>query len=222
MKIIDVQQGSLAWLEARCGIPTASELNQLLTPAWTLRTGEMPRSYLARKLAEKWTGEPLPTWSGGAMEQGALLEEEALTWLAFEFNVTVERPGFITTDAGDFGCSPDAWLPGAGSGIEIKCPAPHTHVGWLMDGVLPKDHAAQVQGSMFATGATAWTFVSYCRRFPPMVVRVERNPEAQAAIHEAVERFSAEMSKGWARLVERNGGEPKTAAQREEEEALSF
>lgn len=217
-----MQQGSLEWLTARVGVPTASELHQLLTPKWKLRDGEMPHTYLAKKLAERWTGEPLQMWSGGAMEQGSILEDEALPWFAFEYDVTVERVGFLTTDAGDFGCSPDGWIPKDRTGVEIKCPELHTHTKWLLDGGCPSDHIAQVQGSMFVTGAESWTFVSYSRQMPKLVVNVIRDPAAMEAIEEAVAWFKSEFVEGWDRLVALNGGEPKSAAQREEEEVLSF
>lgn len=239
MKLIDVQQGSHEWLMARVGVPTASELDNLIhlaadrkkkgkVPAkalWKLRTGEMPKTFIAKKLAERWIGEPIHTWSGGAMTQGSILEDEALPWFAFEFDVTLERPGFITTDAGDFGCSPDGWIAANKSGVEIKAPEIHTHTKWLLAGVLPPEHAAQVQGSMFVTGAERWTFVSYCRRMPPLVLTVERDADAQDAIADAIKLFGESFAEGWAELVARNGGaEPSRAWVAEEliEENISF
>ena len=49
-------QGSIEWMQARAGIPTASEFDNLVTPKWEVRTGQMPKTYLARKLAEWWQG----------------------------------------------------------------------------------------------------------------------------------------------------------------------
>ena len=75
MKTHDVTQGTAEWLAVRAGIPTASELDQLISPTGRLRTGDMPNAYLCRKLAERWTGYPLQSYSGGAMEQGSILED---------------------------------------------------------------------------------------------------------------------------------------------------
>ena len=57
MKILDVVQGSEAWLRARAGIPTASEFGNLVTPLWKIRSGDMVDGYLSRKLAERWIDE---------------------------------------------------------------------------------------------------------------------------------------------------------------------
>lgn len=214
MKIIDCQQGTLEWLEARTQCATASELDNILSPTLKLRTGEMPATYLCRKLTERWLGRPIQTYSGGAMEQGSILEEEAIPWYELRHKCTVRRVGFITTDDGSFGCSPDGLMESMG--LEIKCPQEHTHVKWLLGGVCPPDHYLQVQGGMFVTGFKAWEFVSYCRNFPPLVVRVERDDEAQSAIAEAVVKFNEAMKGAWGRLVAANGAEPSAVGEPEE------
>ena len=127
MKVHDVAQRSEAWMNLRSGIPTASEFDNLVTPKGEVRKGQMPQTYLAKKLAEFWLGGPLLTFNTFDMDAGTILEEEALPWFEWEFQLKVERPGFITTDDGLVGCSPDGWIAGF-RGIEIKCPAPDTHV----------------------------------------------------------------------------------------------
>ena len=209
MKIHDVQQGTAAWLELRAGIPTASELDNLISPTGEIRTGGMPRSYVALKLAEQWTGAPIVTFSGGAMEQGTIKEDEAVPYFSLTLDVDIQRVGFCTTDDGAFGCSPDGLTPG--SGIEIKCPLPHTHCLWLLGGVCPKDHLLQVHGAMFVTGADRWTFASYCRGFPPLVVVVERCPATMKKIGEVVARVTREVAAGMHLLTSLNGGPPRRA-----------
>lgn len=217
MKIIDCHQGTLEWLEARTRCATASELDSLISPTLTLRKGETPLTYRYRKLAERWLGRPIQSYSGGAMEQGSLLEDEALPWYELRHRCSVERVGFITTDDGTFGCSPDG-LIGKALGLEFKCPQEHTHIRWLLAGKCPPEHCLQVQGGMFVTGFPEWEFVSYCRNFPPLVVRVKRDEEAQAAIAEAIAVFAGEMEADWLRLVEANGGGPYRAVVEEDEE----
>ena len=213
MKIINVVQGTAEWLEARAGIPTASELDQLLTPELKHRTGETPKTYLCRKLAEKWLGSPLQSFGGGVMEQGTILESEAIPFLEALWNVDIARPGFFTTDDGTFGCSPDGMIDDA-VGVEIKCPQPGNHVRWLINGECPPEHQLQPQGAMYVTGASRWRFVSYCRGFPPLEVWVDRDAEAMAAIDDALDMFNEAMSRGWFELVEANGGPPKRAKPR--------
>jgi hypothetical protein len=207
MITLDVKQGSPEWLQARLGIPTASEFDALVTPLWKVREGDGVESYLARKLAEKWRGEPLMSFSGGAMEQGQALEEEAIPWYEFEHGVQITRVGFATTDDGRIGCSPDGLLDGGG--IEIKCPECHTHTRYLLDGVLPKAYAAQVHGNMLVTGAAQWTFLSYCRGFPPLLLVIRRDQAAQDALRKALDTFNARLDAAYARLCEFNGGPPE-------------
>lgn len=206
MKILDVAQGSVEWMIARAGIPTASEFDALVTPEFKVRTGEMPKTYLAKKLAEAWLGGPLLGFNVFDMDQGQILEGEALPWYELEYGETVQRIGLATTDDGRIGCSPDGLLKGAG--FEVKCPRPETHIGYLLKGVLPKDYAAQVHGGMYVTGLHSWKFLSYCRRLPPLLLTVERDAEIQDALDEALSEFLAQFDAGWKRLCDINGGPP--------------
>lgn len=188
MKIYDFPQGSGPWLQARLGIPTASEFDSIITPEWKVRTGQGPTTYLYTKLCEKFMGAFADGGSSFAMGQGSILEHEAIPWYEFTEGVRVQRVGFCTTDDGRIGCSPDG-LIGEEGGIEIKCPAPVTHLRYYFEGVLPKEHAAQVHGNMFVTGRKWWKFVSYSRQFPQLVVHVERDERIQKAIGEALAQF---------------------------------
>jgi len=206
MKIHDVAQGSVEWMQMRAGIATASEFDCLVTPEFKVRTGDMPKSYLAKKLAEAWLGGPLLGFNMFDMDQGQILEGEAIPWYELEYGQEVQRVGLVTTDDGRVGCSPDGLLKG--SGLEIKCPRPETHTGYLLKGVLPKDYAAQVHGGMYVTGFHSWTFLSYRRRFPPLLLTIERDDEIQKAIGEALASFLEAFDAGWQKLCEINGGPP--------------
>jgi hypothetical protein len=210
VKIIAVEQRTQEWFQARAGIPTASELDNLVSPTWEIRKGETPKTYLARKLAERWLGYPLQSFGGsGATEQGSIKEEEAIPALEFEYDWKIQRVGFVTTDDGRVGCSPDGLL--LDGGIEVKCPEAHTHVKYLLASDLPKDYATQVQGSMFVTGAEWWKFLSYCRSMPKLLLTIERDPKAQAVLAEALAEFNANLDAKYARLCEINGGPPHRA-----------
>jgi hypothetical protein len=206
MKIHDVLQGSPKWLEARMGVCTASEMDAIVSPLGKVREGKGVESYVALKLAEKWRGCPLPSFSGGAMEQGSLRESDALPWFEMWTGIGVKRVGFITTDDGMAGCSPDGLLSDD-EGLEIKCPQPPAHVKYLLDGGLPEEYVLQVQTSIYVTGAKEWRFLSYCPGFPKLLLTIDPYPKIQASIRQAVATFSAMMDEGWKRLVELNGGE---------------
>jgi len=189
MKIHNCTQGNGEWLALRAGRVTASEFGQVVTDKFELRTGDTFRTYLHKKLAEKVLGHPLQTFQSGDMEQGEIREDEALPWFEFTFNCDVRRVGFIETDDGRAGCSPDGLLNDGG--LEIKCPQPHTHVGYLLRNELPATYRAQVHFSMFVTGAPWWKFVSYCRKFPPLLLTVRRDEKIQQAIGVALKEFYA-------------------------------
>ena len=90
MKIVDCIQGSEKWLLARAGIPTASEWDALITPEGKPRTGQGRETYLMQKVAEKVMGYPAQSYGGGAMEQGSILEGEALPWLEKAYRVDAD------------------------------------------------------------------------------------------------------------------------------------
>lgn len=201
MIIHDVKQGTDKWLWKRAGIPTASEFDNLITPNWELRKGQMPQSYLALKLAETIMKQPMLSGGGFATDQGSMLEQECIPWYEFTYDEKIERPGFITTDDGRIGCSPDG-LIGPDGGIEIKCPQPPQHVATLLAGAVPKEHLAQIHGAMFVTGRAWWRFVSYNRAFPPLVVTVQRDEEIQQKLAAALADFLATFDRALARMLE--------------------
>lgn len=210
MKIHDVEQNTLDWLKLHIGIPTAGGLGELVDTKFLPRTGETPRTYLCKKLAESYAGKPLISLgSNGAtgsfsVEQGMILEEEALPFFEFQTGAVVKRYGFVTTDDGKFGCSPDGIILGDKlqpvAGLEVKCPAAETHVKYLINGVVPKEYAAQVHGGMFATGLEHWVFMSYRRRFPALIISVDRDEAIITKIATALSKFDADFAVASAKL----------------------
>ena len=139
MKIIDVTQGTPEWIQARLGIPTASEFHKIVGNS----TGELSRSrdkkglsevakkYAYRLVAETLLGRELekPPGTPWAMEQGKRLEPLAREQYSFTNDVEVRTVGFVTTDDGRVGCSPDGLIIGARGGLEIKCLLDESHMG---------------------------------------------------------------------------------------------
>lgn len=210
MKIhTDCEQGDLTWMLKHIGVLTASCLDQMVDTSFELRKGEMPKTLVFKKLAEAYRGKPLSDLdsrpnSGWSAEQGMILEEEARPFFILETGKQVKQVAFITTDDGLFGCSPDGLiLDKKGkpvSGVEIKSPAPYTHVKYLINGVVPNEYIAQVHGSMFATGFDTWWFMSYRRGFPPLIIEVTRNEEIIAKIKNAVEKFHYDFEDAKAKM----------------------
>lgn len=201
MKQHFIQQGHLDWFKLRMGKVTASEAGNLLTPEFAPRTGEMPKTYLYSKLAEVWREKPMIFTGSWATDQGNVREEEAIPWLALEKEWKIKEGGFIETDDGLAGCSPDG-LVGDDLGIECKSPEPVNHVRYLMEGVLPKAYTVQVHFSLFVTGFPRWLFFSYQRGFPPLILTVERDEAIMSKISEALSVYHAAFEKAKAKLGE--------------------
>lgn len=171
MKIIDIAQGSEEWYEARCGIPTASEFNRFITPARGAYSKQW-MGYACDLIVESIQG-PTEAMSTYYMDRGTMLEDEARSEYEFANDVDVEVPGLIINRGA--GWSPDGYVPEKCGGLEIKCPKPSTHVGWLIGGTLPDEHKPQCHGAL-VVGELDWLdFVSYCPGFPVFTVRVERD-----------------------------------------------
>lgn len=206
MKIHYMKQGSTEWFAIRAGMPTASEFGSLVTPLWKPREGAGVETYLMEKLAERWLSQAIVSFSGGAMEQGKILEEEAVPYYELTASETIQRVGFVTSDDPRCGCSPDGLL--ADGGIEIKCPQPHTHVGYLLANTLPKDYAAQVHGGMLVTGAASWKFMSYCRGFPPLLLTIKRDNSIIDRLRASLNDFNKRLDTTYEQLLQLNGGPP--------------
>lgn len=202
------QPNSLDWLMARCGVITASEMDNLLTPEFAPRKGEMMRSYLFRKLAERWLGSPLPGFNSIDCDIGSILEDFCLPLFSFETGLDIARVGLVLTDDRRCGCSPDG-LIGNDGGAEAKCPRVENHLKHLLAGVVPKEHLVQVHFSLYVTQRKWWKFISYARGTPMLVVHVERDEEIQNKIDEAIQEFIPQLDSAFERLTEINGGPPK-------------
>ena len=200
MKIIECTQGDPAWVNARLGIPTASEFDALITPKFEMRTGQMPTTYLYDKLAEKVLGFSTQDASSFQMQQGSILEHEAIPWLAFAHDVKINRVGFCTTDDSRIGCSPDG-LIGDDGGVEVKCPSPAIHMKYLMEGGVPPQYLCQVHGSLLVTGRKWWKFVSYSRQFPALVVHVDRDDRIIGAMQHTLDHFLKRFDEALAQIT---------------------
>lgn len=183
-----IEQGTEAWLKARIGKVTASELDRIITPLWKAREGDGVATFAYEKASEMWRNYPNIGFSSFVTEQGQELEDEAMTFAALEYEYSISKMGFCESDDGLSGCSPDG-LIGETSGVELKCPQPPNHVRYLCEKRLPKDYAAQVHGSMYVTGRPQWVFLSYCRHFPPFHLVVKRDEKVMEKIDAAVKSF---------------------------------
>ena len=201
MIILDCEQGSEEWIAARLGIPTASEFSRIVTPGG--KPSSSQRKYIAELCAEWALGEPASEFMGTEWtERGKTLEDEARRFFAFERDCDYRQVGLVYADGhGDVAASPDGLVPGRGP-LELKCPMPKTHLLWLADDGLPREHVMQTQGQLWVCGADVGDFMSYCPGLPPLILEVRADPRIQDALSEHVPAFISELTARKQRLIE--------------------
>lgn len=178
MKIIECQQGSEEWHQARIGCVTASMFGETRK---RLKSGPNKgdftndaRNYAFRLAVERIGGQRLDgdqfdTWAmkrGRELEPIARMEHEARTGLI------VQPAGFVMTEDGSFGASADGLIDDDG-GAEYKCLVSPEKLRQVYLSRDLSDFTDQVQGGMWITGRKWWHFVVYC----PAMAPIERDVE---------------------------------------------
>ncbi len=184
MIIYDVQQDTPEWLALRLGLPTASEFHKIVgnSTAELSRSrdkkslSEVARKYAHRLVAETLLGRPVekPPGSPWAMARGKALQETAARQYAFAHDIELQPTGFVTTDCGRLGCSPDALIIGTLGGLEIKCALDEGHMGHFLDGP-GDDFKPQVQGCLAICELDWWDLHAYHPELPPLTIRTYRD-----------------------------------------------
>lgn len=193
MIIIDVEQGSQQWFDARSGVPTGSRFGDIVDADGNLKKPRAKKDQEAGKLADAVNtyidfllAEPYAdrdsdgTPVTSAMQYG--IDTEVRARLRYDLMAnppSLREAGFILHDSKLFGCSPDALIfSDIGregqllGGLECKCPTTQKHIRYLREGVLPDEYKAQVHGGLVVTGAKWWDFMSYHEKLEPLYVRV--------------------------------------------------
>jgi hypothetical protein len=206
MIIHNVEQGSPEWLAARLSIPTSSEFDRIVTPKGKLSA--QSDKYLYRLLAEWITGAPLEDVQTEWMIRGHELESEAVSSYEFERGVACQKVGFITNDDGTVGTSPDR-LVGDDGLLELKCPSPAIHVGYMISRSLGTEYWPQVQGQLLLTGREWCDIQSYHPQFPSVIIRVKPDEGYQEALREALRCFVEDLTRLKQELQTNYGVVPK-------------
>ena len=106
----------------------------------------------ARMTDPKWD---MPSFESLDMTRGIELEQYAGAAFTEITGKKYETVGFIESDCGNYGASPDGINFDDGFGLEIKCPRAHKHLSYLDKEVALKEHGAQIQGNLLAFPAPA-------------------------------------------------------------------
>lgn len=204
IELFDCEQGSADWFACRAGIPTASKFATVMAKG----EGKTRSKYMRQLAGEIITGEPMESFTNGHMDRGKEMEDEARETYAFINDADIRRVGFIRN--GKKGASPDS-LVGTEGGLEIKTALPDIQIERLLNGKLPPEHMAQVQGNIWIAEREWWDFVSFWPKLPQLKVRVFRDDAYIRSMAIEIDRFNDELAEMVDRV--RRYGAPSTLKQ---------
>lgn len=181
-RILDCDQRSDEWRQARAGKLTASSAADMLS---SVKSGEAAkrRDLRAKIVAERLSGVPQDDdYTNKWMQRGIELEPQARAAYESLTGIIAQPCGFVVDEDLPIGCSPDGVIGDGHGWLEIKCPKIATHISYLKAGDVPAEYVPQLLHSFWVTGAMTWDFVSFCPELPDglrvFYVRFNRN-EAQ-------------------------------------------
>jgi len=187
-------QGSEAWLAARRGLLTASEMCRIMTPTGRTANNDKSRAHVFEIAAQRITGHVEPHYISDDMLRGHEDEIEARALYGKHY-APVTECGFVTNDAWGFtiGYSPDG-LVGADGLIEGKSRRQKFQVQTIVADAVPEEHVLQCQTGLLVTGRQWIDFLSYSGGLPMAVIRVLPDPDMHAAIVAAATAFEAQVA----------------------------
>lgn len=204
-EIIEVWQGSDEWLQARLGIPTASNAAKITAGG----DGKTRSEYMRKLAGEEVSRLPREEYRGKAMERGNGMEPE-LRALYQMMTGRIPLPVSLDSDLkyapgspgygfvrrplkiGAIGASPDSSV-GKDGGLEIKSAAPHVLIEIMQRGSVPAEHIPQCQCTMLVTG---WAWIDLLIGYtgmPPFIRRVRRDPSKIAQLEVGIQSFNEEL-----------------------------
>jgi len=191
MKILDMEQNSSDWFKARCGIPTASNFDCIITTKG--EPSKQRTKYMYRLAGERITGIQEETYQNGNMVRGIEMEETARELYQLITGETIVKVGLCITEGNTiYAASPDGLVKDNGC-IEIKCPILSTHVDYLLKNELPLEYFQQTQGQLLVTGRDWVDFVSFYPGMKPLIIRCFPDVKFQKALKVELELFCAEL-----------------------------
>ena len=188
-------QGSAAWMRARLGIPTASAFDEVMTPK-TMKMSESRWKYACCLIAGR-----LLNWQADSLDKIAHIQagrdNEPLAVARLEILHDIEtRPvGFIKTDDGRFGASPDRVVMNGDAvaiTVECKCPTIPVQFQYLLLGH-DASYRCQVQGQLWVAEAEKAIFQAFNPHTPDYTVDTPRDEEFIRNLRNSLEQFSDEL-----------------------------
>lgn len=194
----ELDQGSEEWLQARCGLLTASEMKLIFTPTLKVANNDKTRAHVWQLLSQRVSQYVEPSYISDDMLRG--MSDEVDARIVYERECApVQTMGFITNSRWGFtlGYSPDG-LVGDDGLIECKSRRQHFQVQTIAEhvaaGTIPDDYVMQCQTGLLVSERKWLDFISYSGGLHMVVIRVYPDPVIQAAIIEAATEFHARIA----------------------------
>lgn len=199
-----MEQGSTEWLQARCGLVTASRVADVVAKTKSGYSASRA-TYMGELIAERLTGVPTQGYTNAAMQWGTEKEPLAREAYAAQTFDDVIQVGFVLHPRISMtGCSPDGLVGDEGL-IEVKCPQSSTHIDTLLSGKVPAKYETQMLWQMACTERAWCDYVSWDPRLPPemqlFVKRLERDDARIAELEQEVTAFLAELDEKVGKLT---------------------
>lgn len=201
---ITAAQRTPAWYQARVGRLTASRAADMLA---TIKSGEAAarRDLRLQLVCERLTGQSQDSdFCGADMQRGIDLEPRAFAAYEAQTGQLAHRVGFLAHPTLMAGCSPDGQVDDFCGIVELKCPKPAIHLGYLQANQIPRDYLAQMTHALWISGAAWCDFLSYNDRLPaPLQVFLKRVTRADVNLADYERKalaFLAEVDRATAAL----------------------
>lgn len=198
-----------AWIEIRAGKFTASTASQLLADSRTKgeSIGESCKTLCHKVMAERtgWREQRNPYMDAANIKRGLCFESIARKKAEEKLGETITECGFVASDDGMFGCSPDGLIMKGGKidGIvEIKCPEPMSFYKQLMD-CAKTEYQQQMQFAMNICDCPRAYFVLFCPEVSQkvFVLKYTRGIMWQDKINERKQLVKEYMSKVYEQIA---------------------
>jgi hypothetical protein len=185
-----IPQRSEEWDRLHIGVITASNAEKVVTPKAASPQKATWQAHAQKLIAERILKRQVDFAIANSkwMERGEQLEEEAFADYEILENVETKPIGFVASDDGFFGCSPDR-LVGDDGLLELKCPAPQTQVKYLLSREVEDDYRPQLQFQLWVTQRKWVDIYSYHPELPRCIIRVYPEATYQHVLQEYAKRM---------------------------------
>jgi putative phage-type endonuclease len=164
MKIIQVEQKSPEWLQARLEKISGTRL------CAAIGSSAKQEALLNELIAERVARMHKDNYVTLAMAKGIEAEDPAIEEYELKTGEMTEKVGICVSDKYDWLInSPDRLILAKGiyrKAVEVKCPNDDTQIKYIRAGILPGEYEAQIMSYFLVNeNLEELDFVSYCPRF---------------------------------------------------------